>query len=76
MGIATGENYPDALAGGVLQAKNGSVMLLTRSNDLSAEPRDQLMANRAAITKLTLYGGLTAITQRTRNQIYRALMGG
>jgi len=76
VGIATGENYPDALAGGVLQAKNGSVMLLTRSNDLSAEPRDQLMANRAAITKLTLYGGLTAITQRTRNQIYRALMGG
>jgi putative cell wall-binding protein len=34
VGIATGEDYPDALAGGVLQGKVGSVMLLTTPTSL------------------------------------------
>ncbi|HZL05461.1 MAG TPA: cell wall-binding repeat-containing protein, partial [Coriobacteriia bacterium] len=35
LAIATGQNFPDALAGGVLQGKSGSVLLLTPTASLN-----------------------------------------
>ena len=76
IGIATGENYPDALAGGVLQGKAHSVMLLTLSLQLSPEARQALVDWRPYINKMTIFGGLSAVSQRTLNAIYRTLDDG
>lgn len=71
--IATGENFPDALAGGVLQAKANSVMLLTNTATLNPQTAEALSTNRAAITRVTYLGGLAAISQNARNQIAAVL---
>ncbi len=67
--IATGENFPDALAGGVLQAKRSSVLLLTPSNALAESTRAILAANKASIDNITYLGGIYAITQPVRDQV-------
>jgi putative cell wall-binding protein len=46
VGIATGQDYPDALAGGVLQGKVGSVMLLTLPTTLHASTATALRQRR------------------------------
>ncbi len=69
VGIATGENFPDALAGGVLQGKVGSVMLLTSSTDLSAATRAALVANADEIDTVRFYGGIGAISQLVRDAV-------
>jgi len=67
VGLTTGEKFPDALAGGVLQGRAGSVMLLTRSAALTQVAQDALMANSAAITTVTFYGGPSALSQAVRD---------
>ncbi|MBN2839770.1 MAG: cell wall-binding repeat-containing protein [Coriobacteriia bacterium] len=72
-GITTGANFPDALAGGVLQGKAGSVMLLTPSTALNPSTRAALVANKAEIKTLTFFGGLNAVTQIVRDAVFDAL---
>lgn len=72
-GIATGTNYPDALAGGVLQGKVGSVMLLTRPNVLSPEATAVLAANKGAIDTVTFFGGLGAVSADVRLSVTSVL---
>ena len=60
--IATGENFPDALAGGVMQARSGSVLLLTRSAALVDPVRARLMAERASVRSLRYLGGDGAVS--------------
>jgi putative cell wall-binding protein len=67
VGIATGENYPDALAGGVLQGKVGSVMVLTLPTSLRAETQAALTANADAIDTVTFFGGTGAVSTAVRN---------
>ena len=74
-GIATGMNYPDALAGGVLQGKVGSVMLLTPSNILCHETGETLYTKRSSISTVTFFGGTGALTQSVRNDVIAALAG-
>jgi hypothetical protein len=73
VGIATGQAYPDALAGGVLQGKIESVMLLTRSNTLSPEPAAALTANKAAISTVTYFGGDLAVSPAVRAAVAAAV---
>ncbi len=73
VGIATGENFPDALAGGVLQGKQGSVMLLTRSTALSTPTRDALVANKGVIDSVTFFGGANAVSDAVRTEVANAL---
>jgi putative cell wall-binding protein len=73
VGIATGQAYPDALAGGVLQGEAGSVMLLTRTASLSPETQSALGTNKAAITTVTYFGGDLAVSQAVRTQVGQAL---
>ena len=75
VGIATGENYPDALAGGVLQGKVGSVMLLTLTSSLSNEAGYALLNNRQDISTVTFFGGTAAVSQATRNDVLAAIAG-
>jgi putative cell wall-binding protein len=71
--IATGANFPDALAGGVLQGSSGSVMLLTESHTLSAPTRDALADNTAVIDEVRIFGGTSAVSDAVRAAVIAAL---
>ena len=71
--IATGTNFPDALAGGVLQGKVRSVMLLTRPTALDSYTQAALVANKADITTVTFFGGTGALPQLVRDAVLAAL---
>ncbi|MDP2233554.1 MAG: cell wall-binding repeat-containing protein, partial [Actinomycetota bacterium] len=71
--IATGTNFPDALAGGVLQGRVGSVMLLTKSDALNTYTSAALSTHKADIATVTFFGGLGALPQVVRDQVSGAL---
>lgn len=73
VGIATGEKFPDALAGGVLQAKTGSVMLLVRSSSIDRVVREVLWDVRREISTVTFFGGEGALTRAVRDDVSSAL---
>jgi putative cell wall-binding protein len=65
--IATGENFPDALAGGVLQGSDYSVMLLTRGGSLSPEAAALLTKYKDHIYDLRFLGGSDVVTPAVRS---------
>lgn len=67
--ITTGQDFPDALAGGVLQGKDGSVMLLTPSASLAPAVTTVLTANKDVISEVRFLGGTGAVSTAVRNQI-------
>lgn len=73
LAIATGENFPDALAGGVLQGRAGSVMLLTRKAFLSAETAAVIEANTHVISEVRFLGGTGAVSQDVRDAVLAML---
>ena len=64
--IATGADFPDALAGGVLQGSDYSVMLLTPPGSLHPAAAAALTANAQSIYEMRFLGGTTAISPATR----------
>jgi putative cell wall-binding protein len=68
LALATGQNFPDALAGGVLQGLEGSVMLLTQGTQLHDVVGDTLNANRAVIGEVRFLGGTGAVAQSVRDE--------
>lgn len=73
LAIAAGQNFPDALAGGVLQAKCGSVMLLTPSATLDPGVKSTLIAKKASISEIHFLGGTGAVTETVRRDATNAL---
>lgn len=73
VGIATGENFPDALAAGPLLARSGSVLLLTRSSSLPEPTRTALAAHKLEIPVVRFFGGPGAISQAARDAVLAAL---
>ncbi len=71
--LATGENFPDALAGGVMQAKDGSVLLLTPTNSLNANVAAKLAANKASIHEVRFLGSTAAVSAAVRTAALNAL---
>ena len=71
--IATGQDFPDALAGGVCQGHLGAVMLLTRTASPTTEAIDPLVANRASIRSLRYLGGEGAVCTGVKLAVSRAL---
>lgn len=71
--LATGQNFPDALAGGVLQGRSGSVILLTPAASLDPRVEDKLEANAGQIAELRYMGGLNAVAQVVRNAAEAAI---
>ena len=67
VGITTGENFPDALAGGVLQGKAGSVMLLTTSQQLHPATSEALKEIPAF--EVTFFGGTGAVSDAVRDAV-------
>ncbi|HSQ22289.1 MAG TPA: cell wall-binding repeat-containing protein, partial [Coriobacteriia bacterium] len=72
--LATGTNFPDALSGGVLQARADSVMLLTRPDVLYDGARQVLEDNRMAITEARILGGTGAVSTAVETAARAALV--
>ncbi|MDY0340633.1 MAG: leucine-rich repeat protein [Coriobacteriia bacterium] len=73
LAIATGTNFPDALSGGALQGKSGSVMLLTPGAALNGSVRAALVANTATVYEVRFLGGLSAVSQPVRTDVTASL---
>ncbi len=73
VGITTGERSPDALAGGIVQGRAGSVMLLTLSDRLDSATAAALSANKADISTVTFFGGTGAVSQGVRDSVAASL---
>lgn len=64
--LATGTNFPDALAGGVLQGLDGSVLLLTNGIVLTPAVGDTLGAHSADIREVRYLGSTSAVSAAVR----------
>lgn len=73
VGIATGANPADALAGGALLGANNSVMLLTRTEMLSSDAFEALSAARGSIVSAYFIGGQSAVSAVTRASVQTIL---
>lgn len=71
--LAVGTNFPDALAGGVLQGSDCGVVLLTNGTTLSPEASAALAANKDMIYELRYLGGTGVISPAVRTAA-RALL--
>lgn len=65
-GLATGEGFADALAGGVAQGHAGGVLVLTESATLEYYARKFLTDHRASIQTLRFFGGTGALSTQVR----------
>lgn len=68
--IATGQTFPDALAGGAAQGMLGSVMLLVTKAEVPAYTADALVDNKLSIANVRFLGGTSAVSQAVRDEIY------
>jgi len=64
--IATGQNFPDALAGGVLQGSDYCPLLLTPGASLNASAAAVLTGHRDEIYELRFLGGTGAVSPEVR----------
>jgi hypothetical protein len=69
LALATGEDFPDALTGGALQAQYESVMLLTRSQTLSPETASALESHEGEMEWMAFLGGAGAISPAVRTEV-------
>lgn len=67
--VATGENYPDALAGGAFAAKNKTALMLTADGNVPSEIASTIKGN-ANTKKLYLIGGEGVIPENSIRMIY------
>jgi putative cell wall-binding protein len=64
--VATGAGFPDALAGGAMAGKLGTVLFLTPPNLLDAQVTATLIANRQAMGKPRCLGSTAALGRIVR----------
>ena len=62
-GLATGADFPDALAGGAHIARLGGPMLLTGGDSLSTEVRTYLEGTAGSVNRIYVYGGIGVISE-------------
>ncbi|MHB1340357.1 MAG: cell wall-binding repeat-containing protein [Coriobacteriia bacterium] len=67
--VATGESFPDALAGGQLAGNRYAPLLLTDGDTLSAATATWLSENAEEVRGITILGGTGAISTGVRNHI-------
>lgn len=73
VGLATGLNFPDALAGGVAAGANRGVILLTRTDVLPSFTADALADHGAEILFAEVYGGPGAVAPAVEDDIWDAM---
>lgn len=75
--VATGENFPDALAGGAYSAAHSEPLLLVSSTANLPEPVEAYVATHAsAITAADVFGGRAAVSDAVVEELDAALAGG
>lgn len=62
VGVATGENFPDALGGGVSIGERGGVLLLTHTGSLSAPCATALGDHSPLVGAVDVFGGESAVS--------------
>lgn len=67
--VATGENFPDALAGAALAAKNNAPILLFPSSQLGASTTAYLNQKRSLGSAFTIFGGWSVINYKMESII-------
>jgi putative cell wall-binding protein len=65
--LATGQDYPDALAGAALAGSRGAPVLLTQPESLPSSTQVEL--TRLTPDQVFLFGGSAAISQTVRDQV-------
>ncbi|MFB9376715.1 cell wall-binding repeat-containing protein [Kineococcus gynurae] len=80
VGIATGENWPDALSGSALMAYGGGPLILTARDTLPSASRQALVdlqkdsrSAGSSIVEAHMFGGTTAISPTVEAQVGDAL---
>jgi putative cell wall-binding protein len=73
VGVATGLDYPDALAGGALLAKEGAPLLLASPTALPLATSKYLIVVGASVTGAQLFGGSAVLPDTTATDIAAAL---
>ncbi|WP_170932804.1 cell wall-binding repeat-containing protein [Desulfosporosinus sp. FKB] len=71
--IATGETFPDGLAGGAFAAVTGSPLLLIPQGDLNADTKAYLKAQSGKTTKAYILGG-TGVISSSNEKILEGLL--
>ncbi len=69
VGVATGTNFPDALAGGIGCGAMGGVLLLTHPTTLSPETRAILDERRGDLDRIAVFGGPGAVSDGVFDQL-------
>ena len=67
--VATGAGFPDALAGGAMAGKLGTVLFLTPPNLLDAQVTETLIASRPAMGKPRCLGSTAALGRIVREAL-------
>lgn len=73
LALATGSNFPDALSGGPLQGKNGSVLLLSAPAYLHPAAEGFLSAHADDVFLMYALGGSTALSDGTWSSAVEAV---
>ncbi|MDR1089392.1 MAG: cell wall-binding repeat-containing protein, partial [Coriobacteriales bacterium] len=73
VGIATGDNFPDALAGGVALGIRGGVMVLTPTGTLNANAEAVLSALKANLPDVEIFGGTAAVASEVETAVRQTL---
>ncbi len=67
--LATGAAFPDALSGGLMQGRFGSVLLLTSPTALSTAAEGKLTTNKAVIDEVRYLGSESAVSAAVRTKV-------
>ncbi|MGN6246427.1 MAG: cell wall-binding repeat-containing protein [Motilibacteraceae bacterium] len=72
VGVATGYNFADAMVAAPGLGADGSPLLLTTSSALSPASASYLTSHTSGITKLTVFGGSSVVTDAVVPQLQQA----
>lgn len=71
--LATGQDYPDALSGGSLAAKEQAALIITKKDQLPAKLDSYLSPHKSNFTDSLVLGGQTALPEQVRVQLVNLL---
>ena len=73
VGVATGENFPDALSGGAFLAHLGAPLVLADTNAVPAKTASYLQSANGTLTAADLFGGSAVLSASVQTTIGSAI---
>lgn len=74
VGVATGDNFPDALSGGPAIGNRGGLLVITKPNSLSTSASSPIEYFLGRVTSVEILGGTAVISTRVQTSIERLLV--